>query len=194
MAIGHISVRAHSRGKGHSAAAAIAYRCGIDLRDPRTNTIHRYARRTSTGSIAATGIVRAGADAGAGVQPVDADGAQRFAEMIESRERRKDATLLRDVRPAMPHELTRDQRARLGERFAFAIAERYDTDVLYALHTPSRAGDERNHHGHFVVPDRDRNGNKLKVLTDRATGPGRGETDPIALGATRERGARRSRR
>ena len=45
MALGHLDVRVHSRSKGHSAAAAVAYRTGLRIRDPYTGREHDYTKR-----------------------------------------------------------------------------------------------------------------------------------------------------
>ena len=45
MALAHMSIRVHSRGKGHTAAAAAAYRCGTKLRCPRTGALPDFEKR-----------------------------------------------------------------------------------------------------------------------------------------------------
>ena len=167
MAIGHISVRMHSRGKGHSAAAALAYRCGVALTCSRTGERHDYSRRSERHEVAATGLT---------------DGpfrtAGELADAIENAERRKDATLLRDVQPAIPAELDEPQGVALIERFAGKLSERYNTQAAWAVHPPDKRSDARNRHGHIVLPTRRlEDGHfaktKIRELDDRfGKGPG----------------------
>ena len=166
MAIGHISVRVHSRSQGHSAAAALAYRAGLTLEDSRTGETHNYSRRSDRENIAAAGLT---------------DGPFRtFGELataIESAEKRKDASILRDVQPAIPAELDEADGIALVERFAKELGERYHTATAWAVHRPDRRSDQRNTHGHVVLPTRalEDDGQfsrkKIRALDDRRTGP-----------------------
>ena len=144
MAIGHISVRAHSRKKGHSAAAAIAYRFGLALRCPRTGQRHDFSRRSQREDVAACGLT-----------PGPFRTPAALVDAIENAERRHDAKVLRDVQIALPAELDDDDaRTALAERFAGALAERYRTVTAWAVHRPDRRSDQRNHHAHIVLPTR----------------------------------------
>ena len=162
-----MSVRVHTRSKGHSAAAALGYRLGVDLVDSRTGVEHAYGRRAKCGDVLATGMEGAG---------VFADVAA-FAAAIEAAERRKNSSILRDVQVALPCELGKQAGAALLQEFAQMLAERYDTHVAWAMHRADERGDVRNGHGHLVLPTRElgedgRFGKKLRVLDDRTTGPG----------------------
>ena len=165
MAIGHISVRVHSRSQGHSAAAALAYRAGLTLKDSRTGETHNYSRRSDRQGIAAAGLT---------------DGPFRtvgeLADAIENAEKRKDASILRDVQPAIPAELDEAEGIALVERFAKALGARYHTTTAWAVHRPDRRSDQRNIHGHVLLPTRPiENGQfgpkKIRALDDRRTGP-----------------------
>ena len=170
MAIGHIAVRVHSRKRGHTVAAALAYRCGLNLRCERTGEHFDFRRRAARSEIAATGFVGTAAPGRyppGRMQRV----AQVFADAVENAERRSNSAILRDVQMALPHELVAEDRIALTERFAARISDRYNVPAAFAVHAPDPVGDARNHHAHIAFPTRDRDGKKLRVLDDRKTGP-----------------------
>ena len=146
MAIGHIAVRTHKRGAGHSAAAVLAYRHGTALVCPRTGEIHDYTRRS--------GVARCGT-----VAAVDTPLTQSLDALvagIEGAENRRDSRISRDVQVALPCELSEPQNYELTQAFAKALAERYHTLASWAVHRPHRNddGDPRNVHAHIVIPTR----------------------------------------
>ena len=178
MAIGHIAIRAHSRKRGHSAAAALAYRCGLALTCSRTGDVFNYSRRSARQEIVGSGFAtvrRSRRPPPAVLHAV----AQRFADAIETAEdtgansewHRSNACILRDVQMALPHVLDDEQRLALTETFAHKLASRYEAHTAWSVHRPDREGDARNHHAHIVLPSRNRRGEKLAVLNDRTTGP-----------------------
>ena len=164
MAIGHISIRVHTRSKGHSAAAGIAYRMGVDLVDPRTGVEHLYARRTKYGDIVDCGMAGAGAFGDVAA----------LAAAIEAAEKRRNSSLMRDVQVALPCELEEDQCTSLTAEFAALLAQRYRTHTAWSVHRPDKRADARNQHGHIVVPTRELVngvfGRKLRILDDHKTG------------------------
>ena len=165
MAIGHISIRVHTRSKGHSAAAGLAYRMGVDLVDPRTGVEHLYARRTRYGDIVGCGMTGAGAF----------DDVAALAAAIESAEKRKNSSLMRDVQMALPCELNDEQCVALASEFSTLLARRYHTHTAWSVHRPDKRGDVRNKHGHIIVPTRELDatgefGKKLRILDDHKTG------------------------
>ena len=166
MAIGHISIRVHTRSKGHSAAAGLAYRMGVDLVDPRTGIEHRYARRTRYGDIVDCGMSGAGlfGDVAA------------LAAAIEAAEKRKNSSLMRDVQIALPWELNDEQCVALTSELSELLAQRYRTHTAWSVHRPDKRGDARNKHGHIAVPTRELDaggggfGKKLRILDEHKTG------------------------
>ena len=166
MAIGHISIRVHTRSKGHSAAAGLAYRMGVDLVDPRTGVEHLYARRTRLGDIVDCGMSGAGlfGDVAA------------LAAAIEAAEKRKNSSLMRDVQIALPWELNDEQCVELTSEFSELLARRYRTHTAWSVHRPDKRGDARNKHGHIAVPTRELDaggggfGKKLRILDEHKTG------------------------
>ena len=166
MAIGFFRVTVHSRLRGQSAAAFLAYRAGIALDNARTGSRHDYRRRASREEIAATGIT------GEGGPSVEATRArlQHFADAAEAGEKRRDACILRDFQISLPHELDDVQRRVLADRFARHLSAKFRTYCAWAVHRPDRQGDVRNHHAHVCMLVRNVDGKKLRSLDDRTTG------------------------
>ena len=166
MAIGHLAVRPHSRAQGHSAAAAVAYRCGLVLTCTRTGERHDFTRRAQREDVAAYGL------AGGRFESPAA-----FTAAIESAEKRRNSRICRDVQIALPIELDDPSRIELAEAFAAELAERYATAACWAVHRPDRRSDRRNHHAHILLPTRALAGDgctfgkKLRVLDDQRRGP-----------------------
>ena len=156
MAIGFVQVDTHHRSAGHSVAAAMAYRAGLNLHDVRTGEVHDYSRRESREEIAHSGI------AWSRECPLaehcntldDAELWQHLATVIENREKHPRARILRDVKTAIPHELNLEQKKQLAKRIGEALAMYADTVVPFALHAPNSDGDDRNWHTHHVLPTR----------------------------------------
>ena len=159
MAVGHIAIRSHTRSQGHSAAAAVAYRCATRILDERTGELHDYRRRALRGD-----VVESSLTAGPWSD------AQAFATAIETAERRKNSMILRDIQPAIPCELSEADQVALTADFAEQLAARYGTQTLWAVHRAHARGDWRNSHGHIVLPTRRLNeagdsfGKKLREL------------------------------
>lgn len=135
-------IRIHSRSKGHTAAAGIAYRCAVDLIDKDSGEIHRYSKGRGS-DVIDSGIV--------GGNFADL---QEFSDAIEAAEKRSDAQLFRDVVCALPCELPAFRQVALAREWARHLADRYFTAVVYAVHRPSPEGDERNVHVHVLLPTR----------------------------------------
>lgn len=144
MAIYHTRVKTFSRAKGHSSAAAAAYRAGLLLVDERTGTRYDYRRR---GGVVETRCV----------VPEDAPEwalapAQLWAA-AEAAERRKDATVAREFEIALPHELNDLQRSELVAAISRALVERYGFAVQASIHAPDTP-DGLNYHAHILATTR----------------------------------------
>jgi hypothetical protein len=134
-----------SRGSGHRACAAAAYRAGEKIMDERYGAAHDYTRKTG---VAASFILA----------PENApDWMSNRAELwnaVEAVERRKDAQLCREVLLSLPHELTDDQREALVRQF---VRDQFVCKGMVAdvnIHTHSPSGDERNDHAHILLTTR----------------------------------------
>ncbi|MBB4129485.1 MobQ family relaxase [Xanthomonas sp. 3075] len=145
MAIFHFAVKSLSRGKGHSASAAAAYRAGIALEDPSTGLRHDYTRRA--------GVVSVDMLAPDGAPAWAQDPAQLWAN-VETHETRKNARVAREVVIALPHELDAEQRRDLAGDVGRLLVERYGVAVQIAIHAPDKGGDDRNHHAHLLMTPR----------------------------------------
>lgn len=134
-----------SRGSGHRACAAAAYRAGEKIRDERYGDTHDYTRKSG---VAASFILA----------PENApDWMSNRAELwnaVEAVERRKDAQLCREVLLSLPHELADDQREALVRQF---VRDQFVSQGMVAdvnIHTHSPSGDERNDHAHILLTTR----------------------------------------
>lgn len=138
MAIYHLSSQIISRAKGRSAVAAAAYRSGERLLDERTGLVHDYTRKQG---IAET-FIEAPENA-----PSWVSDRQELWNAVESKERRKDSQLCRELDIALPVELSEAQQTELlrgyvREQFA---ARGMVADV--AIHR----GDRGNPHAHVML-------------------------------------------
>jgi len=135
-----------SRGKGQSSVASAAYRSSSRLIDERTGEIHDYTRKT--------GVTHSEVMTPEGTPEWMKDRTQLW-NAVESVERRKDAQLSREVQLSLPHELDQAQRKELVLGF---VQEQFVTRGMIAdvaIHAPSEAGDERNHHAHIMLTMRE---------------------------------------
>ena len=147
MAIAYMDVRTHFRARGHSVAAAVAYRLGERLVDCRTRCVHDYTRRRRGEDILHCGIRIDSAQQSA-ITP------QFFSDALESAEPRSNSRISRDIQVAFPHELNQSQTSALADSLATHLATEFHTGVAYAVHSADRRGDVRNVHAHFLMATR----------------------------------------
>ena len=145
MATYRLSVKVHSRAKGHSAPAAAAYRAAEKLHDARTGELHDYSKKP--------GVLHAEI-----VVPTDSPAWAKDREALwnaaEAAEHRKNSCIARDVVISLPAELTAEQRQALALTFASEISKRHHCAVDVALHQPDRRSDDRNFHAHLLCSTR----------------------------------------
>src|ERR1039458_1839880 len=155
----HLNVAAHSRSRGHSAAAAGAYITAGRGVDPWTGKAHNYQRRQ--------GVLRSACFNYSGTP-------RELAQLMDARETRQNSTVCREVVIAMPHGLSLTARWKLLQEHGEAIAKRWGVPGIMALHAPSAKGDQRNDHGHLVFATRriERGvlTEKTRVLDEHRTG------------------------
>ena len=165
MAIYHLRATMISRSQGRSATAAIAYRVAERIEDRRTGLVFDYAAR---GGVDHTEILA----------PDHApDWVRDRSELwnrVEESETRKNSQVAREVRVALPDELTHAQRVALVRDYAQEQFVDRGMVADIALHAPGRVGDERNHHAHILLTTREvdadgfttknRDWNKVEVL------------------------------
>jgi len=135
-----------SRSKGRSATAASAYRTAEVIKDHRTGEVHDYTRKSG---VLHTEIIAPDN------APAWAHDRSSLWNAVEDAERRKDAQVAREVRVALPSELSTEQNADLVRAFVQEqfVARGMIADV--ALHAPGREGDQRNHHAHIMLTTRE---------------------------------------
>ena len=135
-----------SRSQGRSATAAIAYRAAERIEDHRTGLTFDYAGRS-------------GVDHTEILAPDHApDWAYDRSELwnqVERAETRKNSQVAREVRVALPAELTHAQRVELVRDFAQEQFVDRGMVADIALHAPGRDGDDRNHHAHILLTTRE---------------------------------------
>jgi hypothetical protein len=165
MAIYHLRASMISRSQGRSATAASAYRVAERIEDRRTGLVFDYAAR---GGVDHTEILA----------PDHApDWVHRRGELwnrVEESETRKNSQVAREVRVALPAELTHAARVELVRDFAQEQFVDRGMIADIALHAPGRDGDDRNHHAHILLTTREigsdgfttknRDWNKVEVL------------------------------
>ena len=146
MAIYHLRATMISRSQGRSATAASAYRVAERIEDRRTGLVFDYAAR---GGVNHTEILA----------PDHApDWVRDRSELwnrVEESETRKNSQVAREVRVALPDELTHAQRVALVRDYAQAQFVDRGMVADIALHAPGREGDERNHHAHILLTTRE---------------------------------------
>lgn len=141
----HSTMKAFSRGQGHSATAAAAYRAGLKLADDRTGLTHDYSKRKGVASVDML------APGGA---PDWCRDPATFWNANEQAETRANARVAREMEISLPAELTEEQRHALAVNLGQLMVERFQVAALVAVHTPSKGGDERNHHVHILLSAR----------------------------------------
>lgn len=159
MAIYSASVKTISRKAGRSATAAAAYRTGSLVIDERTGETHDYTRKQ--------GVEHVSRHLPHGL----AMDTSRLWNAAEGAEKRKDATVARELVVALPHDLSPLQRIALAESIAASLVERYGVAAESSIHAPDAEGDQRNHHSHIQFSTRRMNedgsfGAKTRELDD----------------------------
>ncbi|KJZ30227.1 hypothetical protein TW83_15790 [Paracoccus sp. S4493] len=146
MAIYHFDASVISRSKGRSATAASAYRAAERIVDRRTGEVHDYTRKHGVAHSEILAPEHA---------PDWARDRSALWNAVEQIERRKDAQVSREVRVALPSELTPEQNRDLVRGFVQAefVSRGMVADI--ALHAPGREGDQRNHHAHIMLTTRE---------------------------------------
>lgn len=145
MAIYHCSIKSISRGKGHSATAAAAYRAGIRIEDATTGLIHDYTKKGGVRSV----DMLTPKDA-----PAWASDPSTLWNAAEAAETRKNARVAREMIVALPCELSDEQRQTLACAIGQMLVDRYQVAVQVAVHAPDAEGDNRNHHAHVLFTSR----------------------------------------
>lgn len=143
MSIYHCSVTTISRSKGRSATAASAYRSASLVVDVRTGLTFDYTKKK-------------GVESAVLVYPKDSKEVDRNTiwNQIETRENRRNSTVAREIKIALPDELSSQKREALAVEYTKSLVDRYGVVADVAIHSPHRQGDQRNHHAHILMSTR----------------------------------------
>lgn len=145
MAIFHLNTSTISRKSGRTSTAAAAYRCGGVLYDERTDKTHDYTNKK--------GVVFSECFMFEKGEKVYLD-RQRVWNTAEQTEKRVDARTAREIIINLPYELDEINRTELVQEFTEHIAKTYNVAIDFAIHEPSKEGDQRNHHAHILMTTR----------------------------------------
>lgn len=161
MAIFHCHAKYFSRKKGQSATRAAAYRAGERILDERTGEIADYTRK----AVAHAEIITPDGS--------PAPGRAELWNKAEKLEKRKDATVAREIEIALPVELTPTQRQDLARELAHTIARAENCVVDVCIHE-----NQGNPHAHFLTPTRQgvELGPKINATVSKAERERRGLT------------------
>lgn len=158
MAIYHLHATPIQRSKGHSAVAAAAYRAGEKLRDQQEGMTHDYRRKH--------GVVRSEILA-PDHAPEWVNNREELWNRAELAEKRRDGQPAREIRVALPNELTDEQRVELVFTFCRDAFVRKGMIADISIHRPDRHGDERNHHAHILLTMRELDGDAFAARKQR---------------------------
>ena len=149
MAVYYLSAKTISRGSERSACAAAAYCAAEKISDERTGLTFDFTNKG--GVIYSEIIAPTGSPALATIRTELWNGAEQAEEKST---RRAKATTAREIIVALPHELYRDAQIALAREFALYFVNTYGVAVDFSIHEPSKEGDQRNYHVHFMLTDR----------------------------------------
>lgn len=155
MAIYRLEAKIVTRGSGHSAVAAAAYRTGTKIRDERTERIHDYSGRTK-GVIESVILRPENA-------PVWTANTESLWNHVESAEKRKDSQLCREFILAVPRELDDRQQFELAVEWAQRELVSKGMIAEVSLHHPNK----RNPHVHILCTMRTLDGEKFSAKKPR---------------------------
>jgi hypothetical protein len=165
----------HTRSKGHSAVAGVAYRLGLKLWDERLQVWHDYTRRAA-GEEVVMAMTVAPDDA-----PEWATDPGQLWNAVELAEKRKDSQVARDYRIPVPLGLDDQRAGRLAEKLARFIMSELGTPVSVGLHRDAdtdalghvKPPEKQGYHAHLYFPSR--------PLVIQATGDGEDTGETVAV-------------
>jgi ATP-dependent exoDNAse (exonuclease V) alpha subunit len=156
MAIYRLEAKIISRGNGHSAVAAAAYRTGTKIRDERAGKIHDYSSRTK-------GVVESVILRPENSPEWTAQTASLW-NAVEQGEKRKDAQLSREFILAVPKELSSKEQFQLSVEWAQRELVSKGMVAEVSLHNPKSG---KNPHVHILATLRTLDGDKFSAKKSR---------------------------
>ena len=146
MAIYHLRASMISRAAGRSATGAAAYRSGELIHDARTGLDFDYRARSGVTHVEILAPDHA---------PAWVHDRAALWNRVEAAETRKNSQLAREIRVALPAELSHEARVELVRDFCQRSFVDRGMVADIALHAPGLTGDERNHHAHILLTTRE---------------------------------------
>ena len=146
MAIYHLRASVISRSSGRSATAAAAYRAAELIEDRRTGLSFDYASKRGVEHTEILAPDHA---------PDWVSDRSELWNRVEESETRKNSQVAREVRVALPDELSHDERVELVRGFCQSAFVDRGMVADIAIHAPGKEGDERNHHAHIMMTTRE---------------------------------------
>ena len=146
MAIYHLRASVISRSSGRSATAAAAYRAAELIEDRRTGLSFDYASKRGVEHTEILAPDHA---------PDWVSDRSELWNRVEESETRKNSQVAREVRVALPDELSPDERVELVRKFCQSAFVERGMVADIAIHAPGKEGDERNHHAHIMMTTRE---------------------------------------
>jgi len=146
MAIYHLRASVISRSKGRSATAAAAYRSGAEIEDRRTGLSFDYSAKRGVEHTEILAPDHA---------PEWVSDRSELWNRVEESETRKNSQVAREVRVALPDELSHDERVELVREFCQEAFVKRGMVADIAIHAPGSEGDDRNHHAHIMLTTRE---------------------------------------
>ena len=156
MAIYRLEAKIISRGSGHSAVAAAAYRTGTKIRDERMGRTQDYSSRTK--GVVASLIVKSANS------PEWAAHTDSLWNTVEKSEKRKDAQLAREFVLAVPKELSAKEQFQLAVDWVQSNLVSKGMIAEVSLHQPKGG---RNPHIHVLCTMRTIDGDKFSAKKPR---------------------------
>jgi ATP-dependent exoDNAse (exonuclease V) alpha subunit len=156
MAIYRLEAKIISRGNGHSAVAAAAYRTGTKIRDERAGRVHDYSSRTK--GVVESVILRPENS------PEWTANTASLWNAVELGEKRKDAQLSREFILAVPKELSSKEQFQAAVEWAQSELVSKGMIAEVSLHNPKSG---KNPHVHILATMRTIDGDKFSAKKPR---------------------------
>jgi ATP-dependent exoDNAse (exonuclease V) alpha subunit len=156
VALYRLEAKIISRGSGHSAVAAAAYRTGTKIRDERADKIHDYSNRTK--GVVQSVILRPDNS------PEWTAKTASLWNAVELGEKRKDAQLSREFILAVPREISSKEQFEAAVEWAQRELVSKGMIAEVSLHNPKSG---KNPHVHILATMRTLDGDKFSAKKPR---------------------------
>ena len=181
MAVEYFNISPIQRSAGKSIVAKAAYDSCSVLKDETINKTFDYNNKN--------GLVYSQIIFPKNMEVLNR---QDLWNKVEREETRKNSCLGRAMTLSLPKELSQNQRRELSIEISKKISERYDCPADFSIHEPvadwkKKNGSEdeeyENPHVHILIPDRNKDGDKIRVLSTgkKQDENGKTETDHLRI-------------